>query len=169
MGLRQREDINVESVWETYKGNGIHIAVVDNGMHFAHEDLKENVDTALNYDYTPETPSIYSQNNHGTRVSGLIAARDNDLGVRGVAPRATIYGYNYLDNTTAINRADAMTRNREITAVSNNSWGPRTFFAGLFGSTRVWEMAIETGVNEGSGGKGIVYVFGGGNGAAART
>ena len=81
---------------------------------------------ALNYDYTPETPSIYvHDNNHGTAVSGLIAARDeNGLGVRGVAPRATIYGYNLLDNGTAINQADAMTRNREITAVSNNSWGP---------------------------------------------
>ena len=160
------EDINVESVWETYKGNGIHIAVVDNGMHFAHEDLEENVDTALNHDYTPETPSIYLQdNNHGTRVSGLIAARDeNGLGVRGVAPRATIYGYNFLDKVTDINEADAMTRNRVKTAVSNNSWG-ESDDKPLNSPGRVWEMAIETGVNEGFDGKGIVYVFAAGNGA----
>ena len=165
-GAALEEDINVESVWGTYKGNGIHIAVVDNGMHFAHEDLKENVDTALNHDYTPRTPSIYARNNnHGTAVSGLIAARDeNGLGVRGVAPRATIYGYNLLDNNTAINQADAMTRNRVETVVSNNSWGAPDIVA-LIGPARVWEMAIETGVNEGSDGKGIVYVWAGGNGA----
>ena len=166
-GAAAGEDINVESVWKTYKGNGIHIAVVDNGMHFAHEDLKENVDTALNYDYTPETPSIYAQNdNHGTSVSGLIAARDNDLGVRGVAPRATIYGYNLLDERTDINEADAMTRNRVETVVSNNSWGPSDSVR-LEGPARVWEMAIETGVSEGSDGKGIVYVWAGGNGAGS--
>ena len=45
-GATAGEDINVESVWDTYKGNGIHIAVVDDGMHFAHEDLKDNVDTS---------------------------------------------------------------------------------------------------------------------------
>ena len=164
LGRKAGEDINVENVWATYKGNGIHIAVVDDGMHFAHEDLKENVDTALNHDYTPETPLIYSQNNnHGTAVSGLIAARDNDLGVRGVAPRATIYGYNFLDEQTVMNAADAMTRNREITAVSNNSWGPRPNIVTLIRPGRIWEMAIETGVNEGFNGKGIVYVWIGGN------
>ena len=166
VGATAGEDINVESVWATYKGNGIHIAVVDGGMHFAHEDLKDNVDTALNHDYTPETPSIYAQNdNHGTAVSGLIAARDNGLGVRGVAPRATIYGYNLIDNDTAINEADAMTRNRVETVISNNSWGPPDSIVAFDGPARVWEMAIETGVNEGSDGKGIVYVWAGGNGA----
>ena len=166
-GATAGEDINVESVWDTYKGNGIHIAVVDRGMHFAHEDLKDNMDTALNHDYTPETPSIYvHDNNHGTAVSGLIAARDNDLGVRGVAPRATIYGYNLLDKRTDINEADAMMRNRVETVVSNNSWGPPDSVR-LEGATRVWEMAIETGVNEGADGKGIVYVWAGGNGAGS--
>ena len=32
---------------------------------------------------------------HGTAVAGIIAARDNGIGVRGVAPRATVYGYNF--------------------------------------------------------------------------
>ena len=166
-GATLGEDINVESVWATYKGNGIHIAVVDDGMHFAHEDLKENVDTTFNYDYTPETPLIYRQDmSHGTAVSGLIAARDeNGLGVRGVAPRATIYGYNILDNDTYENEADAMTRNRVETVVSSNSWGPLDTIVAFDGPARVWEMAIETGVNEGSGGKGIVYVWASGNGA----
>ena len=54
-------------------------------------------------------------------MAGLIAAKDNSLGMRGVAPKAKIYGYNYLAEQTAANEADAMSRNAAITAISNNS------------------------------------------------
>ena len=47
------EDINVEPVWaEGITGEGINIALVDDGMHFNHEDLRENVNTSLNRNYT---------------------------------------------------------------------------------------------------------------------
>ncbi len=36
-------DIRVEEVWPTYTGSGINVAVVDDGMHYAHEDLTDNV------------------------------------------------------------------------------------------------------------------------------
>ena len=94
-------------------------------MHFTHEDLRDNVDTTRNHDYTGNGSINQPLEHHGTNVAGVIAARDNDIGVRGVAPRATIYGYNYLAETTDLNRADAMTRYGDVTAVSNNSWGPR--------------------------------------------
>ena len=38
-GSKAGEDINVASVWGAYKGEGVHVAVVDNGMDFEHEDL----------------------------------------------------------------------------------------------------------------------------------
>ena len=112
-------DINVESVWkEDIKGEGVNVAVVDDGMYYAHEDLKDNVNTSLNHDYTGNGDIYRPFEHHGTHVSGLIAARDNEVGVRGVAPRATIYGYNFLANPTDLHEADAMARNRAITAVS---------------------------------------------------
>ena len=78
------------------------MAVVDDGMDYDHEDLSANVNTARNHDYTGEgedTTSYFDPlEDHGTAVAGIIAARDNSLGVRGVAPRATIYGYNLLLN-----------------------------------------------------------------------
>ena len=44
------EDINVEPVWaEGITGEGINIALVDDGMDFNHEDLRENVNTSLNH------------------------------------------------------------------------------------------------------------------------
>ena len=45
------EDINVEAVWEEGNmGEGVNVAIVDNGLFYEHEDLKDNVDTSKNWD-----------------------------------------------------------------------------------------------------------------------
>ena len=96
-------------------------------------------------------------------MAGIIAARDNDVGVRGVEPRATIHGHNFLLETSDFALADSMTRNRVVTAISNNSWGPADG-PGLGSIPRYWELAVEQGVKEGYGGKGTFYAFAAGNG-----
>ena len=156
------QDINVEDVWATNKGEGVNIAVVDRTMESAHADLRDNVNETLNHDYTEEYQIIDPRNSHGTAVAGVIAARDNDLGVRGVAPGATIYNYNYLENTTTPNLVDAMTRNKSVTAISNNSYGKSSRGSPVHRSL-VWNLALETGVSEGFDGKGTFYVFSAGN------
>ena len=159
------EDINVESVWaEGLMGEGVNIAVVDDGMDFGHMDLRDNVNTALNHNYRDSGSVFHPFLHHGTYVAGVVAARDNGTGVRGVAPRATIYGYNYLaSDKTDAQMSDAMTRNAAVTAISNNSWGPR-MGPGLSPLSVIGETAIEYGVRTGYGGKGTFYVFTGGNG-----
>ena len=169
---RGGEDINVEAVWvEGINGAGVNVAVVDDGMYYAHEDLAPNVDTALNHNYDAsnrDSDDIYGRyEHHGTAVAGIIAAQDNGIGVRGVAPRATVYGYNYLagywQQFEDLNQADAMSRNRIVTAISNNSWGPVDGpWLGL--ANRLWELSIGSGIREGYEGKGVFYVFAGGNG-----
>ena len=159
------QDIRVEEVWPTYTGDGINVAVVDDGMHYRHEDLTDNVLTSFNHNYDPDQTDIYNYfEDHGTAVAGLIAAKDNSLGVRGVAPEANIYGYNYLVEQSDANEADAMSRNSATTAISNNSWGP-----GDYGRPQhtheLWEAAVKDGVTNGYGGKGVVYVWAAGNGA----
>ena len=158
-------DINVEPVWtDGIMGEGVNIAVVDDGMYHAHEDLKENLDTSLNFDYTGLGNIYQPFEHHGTHVAGIVAARDNDIGVRGVAPRATIYGYNLLAGQESIfNEVDAMTRNGVVTAVSNNSWGP---FDGpwLGPANSFWERAVDYGITHGYNGNGTFYVFAAGNG-----
>ncbi len=158
-------DVNVEAAWaQGATGEGINVAVVDDGMYFTHEDLKDNVDTSRNHDYTGSGSIHTPLEHHGTHVSGIIAARDNDIGVRGVAPRATVYGYNYLAaETTTLNRADAMSRHRADTAVSNNSWGPIDG-PGVSPSESFWEQAVDASLRSGYGGKGVFYVFAAGNG-----
>ena len=160
------EDINVTGVWSVGNlGEGINVAVVDDGMHHQHEDLHENVETSRNHDYRPGSNEIHTPGRtHGTAVAGLIAARDNSIGMRGVAPRATIYGYNYLVEPSNANEASAMSRNAANTAISNNSWGPGDF-AGPEPATTMWEEAVEKGVTDGYDGKGVLYVWSGGNGA----
>ena len=165
------EDLDVAAVWagdansnlDGVKGAGVNVAVVDDGIDVNHPDLSGNVKSEFNHDYTG-SGSVYSPLEHyGTAVAGIIAAQENNLGVRGVAPQASIYGYNFLVDSTDFNSADAMARRRVETAVSNNSWGPRDG-AGLGSTTRFWEEAIKTGTEEGYDGKGTVYVFAAGNG-----
>ena len=160
-------DIRVEEVWPTYTGSGINVAVVDDGMHYQHEDLTDNVLTSFNHNYHPDLTDIYDPfEDHGTAVAGLIAAKDNNLGMRGVAPGAKIYGYNLiLDCTTFtdMNIANAMARNATSTAISSNSWGSGD--SGLPGpASELWETAVKDGVTTGYGGKGVFYAWAAGNG-----
>ena len=161
-------DINVESVWaDSITGAGINVVVVDYTIDFSHADLSPNINSSLNHDYGARSNAYRPAEHHGTNVAGVIAALDNAIGVRGVAPRATIYGYNLLADgeiyATDMNEADAMLRNRVVTAVSNNSWGPVDGYA-FDHAPEVWEMAIDKGVKEGYGGKGVFYAWAGGNG-----
>ena len=122
------QDIRVEEVWPTYTGSGINVAVMDDGIHYQHDDLTDNVLTRFNHNYDPNLTEIYDLfEAHGTAVAGLIAAKDNSLGMRGVAPGAKIYGYNFLVKQSDANEVDAMSRNAATTAISNNSWGPDNF------------------------------------------
>ena len=85
------EDINVEPVWaEGNLGEGIIVRIVDKGVDYEHEDLRDNFDLARSY-AAQEYGSIFEPDcYHGTAVAGIVAARDNSVGGRGVAPRATI-------------------------------------------------------------------------------
>ena len=161
-----RQDINLGSVWsDGVKGEGVTVAIVDDGMYHAHEDLQGNANTDLSFDYGGNEDIYDPTEHHGTNVTGIVAGRDNDIGLRGVAPRATVYGYNFLGgrNSTLANLLDAMTRHAEETAVSNNSWG-WTDGPGLSPSVSFWRFAIRYGTTVGYGGKGTFYVFAAGNG-----
>ena len=155
------EDINLGSVWNTTMGAGVNVVVVDRGLEWNHEDLVDNALPSLNHSYRGTDVAVDS--NHGTAVGGIIAARDNGVGLRGVAPRASIYAYDLLWAMSMANTADAFARNRVTTSVSNNSWAVSKN-ANVGRSNRLNDLAIESGLREGDGGKGVVYVMSAGNG-----
>ena len=78
-------DINVLPVWENYTtGNpDVIVAVIDGGIDYEHEDLKDNYIGGFNF--VRNTSKIVAHD-HGTHVAGTIAAvNNNGLGVSGVA------------------------------------------------------------------------------------
>lgn len=85
--------INSEGAWDAgYTGAEVLVGVIDGGFHPNHPDLQANVSVANSYSAVDGEP-VQSANPyayHGTHVSGIIAAVDNDMGVIGVAPDAKI-------------------------------------------------------------------------------
>lgn len=75
-------------------GKGIKIGVLDTGIDYNHEDLKGNY--MGGYNFVGNNSNTMDDNGHGTHVSGIIAAEDNDIGVVGVAPQAYLYSAKVL-------------------------------------------------------------------------
>ncbi len=162
------EDVRVLAPWaDGVRGEGVKVAVVDEGVDEAHEDLKQNVLTQAGHDYLGNAPVRLAE--HGTCVAGLIAARDlNGVGLRGVAPRAGLMSFNVLQDLTSSNEYDAMTRQKDVVSVSNNSWGDAADNTGLltFADTQ-WLRGVTEGATTGRGGRGVVYFWASGNGGDA--
>lgn len=81
-----------------YTGSGV-AWVIDTGIDLDHEDL--NVDASRGYNaFTRgrDGKSLDDGNGHGSHVAGTIAALNNDVGVIGVAPGATVIPVKVLDS-----------------------------------------------------------------------
>ena len=162
------EDVRVTTPWsEGVRGEGVKVAVVDEGIDDGHEDLRQNMLTGFKYDYLGNAPVRLAE--HGTAVAGLIAARDqNGVGLRGVAPRAGLMSFNILQDLTSSNEYDAMTRHKDVVSVSNNSWGDASDNTGLLTfADPQWLRGVTEGATTGRGGKGVVYFWAAGNGGDA--
>jgi subtilisin family serine protease len=82
-------------------GNGVRVAVIDGGINPNHDDLAGGVDLACSKSFVTGIPNPFTDTGsfwHGTHVAGIIAARDNNTGVIGVAPEATIVGVKALQS-----------------------------------------------------------------------
>jgi subtilisin len=82
----------VHSVGNT--GKGIRIGILDTGIDYNHEDLKGNYRGGYNFVGNNNNPM--DDNGHGSHVSGIIGAEDNDIGVVGVAHQAYLYSVKVL-------------------------------------------------------------------------
>ncbi len=88
-------------------GKGVTVGVIDGGVDFTHPDLAGAIDEdrscSFIYDTTPTADpqeiangdcsnkaAVQDLQGHGTHVSTTIAARENGIGIVGVAPEATI-------------------------------------------------------------------------------
>ena len=79
------------------KGLGVKVAVIDSGIDYTHSDLDANF--AGGYDFVNSDTDPMDDNGHGTHVAGTIAAEDNEVGVVGVAPEASLYALKVLNSS----------------------------------------------------------------------
>lgn len=83
----------------TLTGKGVKVGILDSGIDTKHPDLQVAggacMMTVLRIDGCPN--SYNDDNGHGTHVAGIIAAKNNAIGVVGIAPNAQIYSVKVLD------------------------------------------------------------------------
>jgi subtilisin family serine protease len=161
-------DVNVVNAWDSYKGTGIRIAIVDDGLEVTHPDLSANVDLVNDYDFNglDDDPSPGTDDFHGTACAGVAAAQGNNaLGGSGVAPEATLVGLRLIAGpTTDADEADAFAYKKDILAVKSNSWGPYDGAFGMGGPGPLSLAALQDAVTTGRGGKGTIFLWAAGNG-----
>ncbi len=169
-------DLNVAPVWQDYTGKGVVVAVVDQGMEYAHPDLAANSNTALSFSGVSSAADgqpVMSTDNHGVAVAGIIAAQaDNGIGGVGVAPGATLASVyiplgSDLDPETVVDKEDFVDAFRMAASsydVVNNSWGHSGVFYDFNDpENQSAAQALADAVTNGRGGKGSIIVFAAGN------
>ncbi|MGB3641840.1 MAG: S8 family peptidase [Rivularia sp. (in: cyanobacteria)] len=112
--------VNAPEVWEQgYTGEGVVVAVLDTGVDYNHDDLKNNIwtnsgeiaDNGIDDDGNGYIDDFYGWNfdgnnnttmdvdGHGTHVSGTIAGTNNGFGVTGIAYDSQIMPVKVLDDS----------------------------------------------------------------------
>ena len=92
--------IGAPAAWDTTRGSGVTIAVVDTGVSYIHPDLTGKVD--LGYDYVDNDADPMDEQGHGTHVAGIAAGiTDNGTGIAGAAPNARVLAVRVLDQDGA--------------------------------------------------------------------
>lgn len=78
-------------------GTGKTAWVIDSGVDVYHPDLR--VDISRSVSFVTGLTSVQDGFGHGTMVAGIIGAKNNTIGVVGVAANATIVALRVLDNS----------------------------------------------------------------------
>lgn len=169
-------DMDVDEAWNYAIGEGIKVAVLDEGVDLLHPDLQANL--LLGFDATDSNsnghPNVENDDAHGTACAGIIGAvANNDIGIAGIAHNAKIIpvriaysnGFplrnsnrRWISKTTWMSAGInwASSDNYGGADILSNSWG------GGSPSTDI-NTAINNAVNNGRGGKGCIVLFSSGN------
>jgi subtilisin family serine protease/subtilisin-like proprotein convertase family protein len=163
-------DINVSLVWDSYLGSGITIGIVDDGLEVTHPDLSPNVNTTIDHDWNDNSPDDptpkRNSDDHGTSCAGVAAARgNNSIGVTGAAPLAGLVGLRLIaGDTTVAEDAEALAWRTDVIDISSNSWGEFDSGDDLYPLDPLVADAFAHSVQNGRGGRGVIYLWAAGNG-----
>jgi subtilisin family serine protease len=166
---------NVEAAWLMAKGDGVTIAIVDDGIDIDHEEFRSSgkIVAPRNVSRKTDDPRPGSGDNHGTACAGVACANGN-YGASGVAPNAKLMPIRLSSGLGSQAEADAFVwAARNGADIISCSWGPpdgvwydpkdagHNQVIPLPDSTR---LAIDYALTNGRNGKGCVVMFAAGNG-----
>ena len=93
-GIDQDAHIHAQDAMLSYNGTGIKIAIIDDGFDASHPEISEQILTTVYVTSGTTTTSnvshTYSDDMHGTAVAGIIGARNNSIGLKGIASNAQL-------------------------------------------------------------------------------
>jgi thermitase len=147
------QKIDCETAWDSARGQGVTVAVIDTGVDLGHADLAAQC--VAGYDFVNNDSNPQDDQGHGTHCAGTVAAIDNTIGVVGVAFNAQIMPLKGLASSGG--GTDTWLINCMNWAVANGadvmscSWGG-------FGHSNNYETACANAVAAG-----VVPVFAAGN------
>ena len=168
----QHVHVDAKGAWDLgYKGKGITIGIVDDGVQYNHADLKTNYlsNVSFNYNDGLETNPDAVPNNgdyHGTCVAGVVAASDNDgvCGV-GVAYEANFGAIRLISGPVSDwQEASALSHAYEEIDIYSNSWGPEDSGHHVVKPGYLTRQTFRTMMETGRNGSGTIYVWAAGNG-----
>jgi len=143
-------DINVLEAWQITRGEGVKLAIYDDGISNNHEDL--NVENIFN------TVGENGFSSHGTKCAGIASAIHNNFGIAGVAPESSLISIsfsghfiNVIDDGNLDNMVSGFNWATENTDIISCSW--RTI------ENDDISDAINRALTQGRRGLGTVVVF----------
>ena len=165
-------DVNVTGVWLSGNtGKNVTVSIVDDGLDMYSDDLKDNYFAEGSYDFndhTDEPKPRLPEDHHGTRCAGEIAAVKNNVCGVGVAYDSKVSGLRILSKSISDeDEAVAINYQMQKNHIYSCSWGPPDDGRAMDAPSTLIKRAIQTGIQQGRGGLGSVFVFAAGNGAAS--
>ncbi|EIW66475.1 kexin [Tremella mesenterica] len=162
-------ELNVTGLWgKGVTGNDVKVVIVDDGLDMESDDLKDNFYPEGSYDFNDHTdlpvPRL-SDDQHGTRCAGEIAAVPNDVCGVGVAYTSKIAGVRILSAPISdADEAAALNYAYQLNEIYSCSWGPPDDGKSMEAPEGIILKALVNGVQNGRNGKGSLFVFAAGNG-----
>ena len=111
-------------------------------------------------------PKLFDDH-HGTRCAGQVGAVKNNVCGVGIAYNSKVAGIRILSGPISdVDEAAALNYNYKNTSIYSCSWGPPDDGKSMEAPSYLIQRAMLNGIQNGRDGKGSIFVFASGNGAA---
>ena len=167
-------ELNIREAWAESTGEGVVIAIVDDGVDLAHTEFIDQGVDDLHFNFTNRKANgnpVAQNQTHGTVVAGIAVAKaNNGKGIAGVSPDARFASLVVFDADdyfgTEEEIADMFQYRNDRIAVQNHSWGSIPWGSNTSAQLDVMvleKQAIKRAIEQGRDGKGVVMIRGAGN------